>query len=104
MNSKEAPSRHDNVDFHFLGYQDDCHLRGQVLFRNGEMVLDLKGEWSKYLIAGKPLKHWFEGENAALAGYNQVDAKWALIGETYVGTWIEEGNKYLFSFEIVEGV
>ena len=66
MNSKEAPSRHDNVDFHFLGYQDDCHLRGQVLFRNGEMVLDLKGEWSKYLIAGKPLKHWFEGRQTIL--------------------------------------
>ena len=101
LKSKITASRHDNVNFRFLGFKEDLPLRGQVLFRNGEMVLDIpRGGATPYLIDGKPSKHWFEGTNANRAGYNRVDANWALVGGIYVGTWIEEGTKYLFSFEI----
>jgi hypothetical protein len=51
-----------------------------------------------YLIVGKARHHWFEGRNTATGG--AVEAKWTLVDDTYVGTWLEDGYDYLFSFQI----
>jgi hypothetical protein len=86
--------------FHFLGTDEDSILSGTVIVRDGEMVLEILGGEGPYLIVGKARKHWFEGPNSAVGRRNQVDAKWTEVCGTYVGIWIEENWKYLFSFEL----
>ena len=100
MRAKSALLRHDNVSFHFIGAKEDSRLPGTVVLRDGEMVLDIPGGDGPYLIAGKARKHWFEGMNSHSGRRYDVDAKWADLGGTYVGKWIEYGNEYLFSFDL----
>ena len=91
-------ARHDNVDFHFLGDEEDSILSGTVFVRDGGMVIQILGGEGPYHIVGKAHEHWFEGTNSDPNKRNQVDAKWALVGPNYVGMWIEEGYDFLFSF------
>ncbi|MBI3407006.1 MAG: hypothetical protein HY040_01445 [Planctomycetes bacterium] len=88
------------VDFLFRGPDGVASLDGTVLVRNGkkEMVLEIAGGAGPYLIVGKAHKHWFEGINSAHSNAS-VRAKWADLGGTCVGIWIEDGSEYLFSFE-----
>jgi hypothetical protein len=65
------------------------------------MVIDIaRGGDSKYLIRGSAVEYWFEGVNDIGPEYNDVKAKWAKVGDVYAGTWVENGTKYLFSFEL----
>jgi hypothetical protein len=94
------PGRYANVDFHFLGPEEDSNLPGTVVVRASEMVLNIPGGYGPYLLIGKAHRHWFEAENTAHDRQYDVTAKWAEIDGTYVGTWIEDGWEYLFSFEL----
>lgn len=100
---KKRPSRHDEVRFRFLDPGEDCELHGTVLIREGEMVLDIPGGCGPYLVKGKAREHWFEGMNSDPSG-NPVEAKWARLGELYVGVWIESSDDgtddYFFSFRL----
>jgi hypothetical protein len=86
---------------HFLRRGEDDVLNGEIRMTDrGEMILSVTGGSFPYLIVGKPRKHSFEGSNTAPGGSN-VCAKWVELDAIYVGTWVEEGDKYLFSFEVV---
>src|SRR5260221_6744960 len=98
MREVTKPSRHNNGGFHFLGTEEDSELRGTVLIRDREMVLDIPGGHGPYLIVGKARSHWFEGENSAIGKQYDVNARWAVVGETFIGIWIEGGWEYMFSF------
>jgi hypothetical protein len=99
--SQTKPSRYSNVGFRFLGAKEDTTLYGTVLVRDREMVLDIpEGGDSAYLIVGTAHEHWFEGRNSGQEMLNDVNAKWAAIGNNFVGIWIETGHEYLFSFEL----
>lgn len=101
MPTRTSAFRHDNVAFRFLGNREDCVLTGTVLVRDREMVLEiLAGGDGPYLIVGKSRKHFFEGTNSASGMHNPVNAKWAAVGESYVGIWTETGYDYLFSFDL----
>src|SRR5438046_9515114 len=100
MTTKSQSSRHEDVSFRFLGHKWDNRLSGTVIVRDGEMVLEVSGsESGPYSIAGKAHSHWFEGKNSVHGMQYAVDAKWADLGGTCVGIWVEDGQEYLFSFD-----
>ncbi|MCE9552031.1 MAG: hypothetical protein K8T91_01460 [Planctomycetes bacterium] len=102
MKTKKNPPGRKPVLFRFLGHMQDENLKGEVLVRDGAMVIDIprgQGE-GPYLIVGKACNHWFEGKNSAAGMQYNVDAKWTMVGETYVGTWFESDEDFLFSFEL----
>jgi hypothetical protein len=94
--------RYDGVIFHFVGGdEEDEELTGTVILRDGEMILDIPGGWGPYLIIGKLHGSRFQGPSTARGRSKRVEAAWADLGERYVGWWIEDGLKYLFSFELL---
>lgn len=95
-----AFERHENVLFHFLGADEDSHLPGTVIVREAEMVLDIPGGYGPYLIVGKLQKTWFAGANSLHGREYDVDARWANVGDAFVGLWVEGGYDYLFSFSL----
>jgi hypothetical protein len=103
MATIETATRHDNVDFHFLGAEEDSNLIGTVIIRDREMVLDIPGGYGPYVLVGKACKHWFEGENIVSSRRYDTAARWADVGGTYIGTWVEHGWDYLFSFRLGTG-
>ncbi|GIW81589.1 MAG: hypothetical protein KatS3mg105_3396 [Gemmatales bacterium] len=102
MNPVSVGTRRDDVQFHFLGANEDSLLTGSVLVRPGEMVLDIPGGYGPYLIVGAAHGHRYEGVSSIRGKSNRVEARWADVGGMYVGVWHEDGEEYLFSFELPE--
>lgn len=99
MNAVE--SKHfDRVDFHFLGNKEDVILPGTVLFNGRRMVLEIAGGDGPYHLVGKSQRHAFAAANDHPDRRAEVQAQWCNVGNCYVGIWVEEGNEYLFSFEL----
>ncbi len=93
--------KYENVEFQFLTLEEASTLSGTVLLRDREMVLDIQEDGATiYLIRGKSFKHFFEGANSAGSSILKVRARWVGFGREYVGKWIEDGQEYLFSFEL----
>jgi hypothetical protein len=55
---------------------------------------------TKYLIVGKPVGNHFQGVNSAGRLMPKVRVKWVKLGKVFVGQWLEDGQEYLFSFEL----
>ncbi len=75
--------------------------QGFVLCRQDEMLLDIEepdnGRWN---IRGKANNGFFEGRHEGPAGDVQARAKWILLDDVYLGTWIEEGQEYFFKIRL----
>ena len=99
-----TPKRYDNVKFSFLSYvnKENATLLGIVLFRDNEMVIDIQDRQAPvpYLIVGKLNENYFQGINSFQKPSRSIEAKWAKVGNSYVGTWLEEGVEFLFSFNL----
>lgn len=62
------------------------------------MVLEIPGQ---YLVCGKKQDYFFAGTDSLEHEVDvDVKARWALLGDIYVGIWIEDGVEYLFSFRL----
>ena len=97
------PRRFDSVRFHFMSADEDDELVGSVLIRDSEMVLDIpRGGATPYLIVGQRTMTYYKGGNTQGSGFNAVQARWASVGDLYIGEWVEEGEDYLFSFPLPE--
>jgi hypothetical protein len=92
--------RYENVQFHFLGADEDSYLPGTVLRRTADMVLEIPGGYGPYHIVGRANGHAFCGTNDHPDREYEVEARWADVGSHFVGIWIEGGYEYLFSFEL----
>ena len=95
--------RFDNIHFRFLSADDDSVLKGTVLVRDDNMILEIQDPngASPYLIIGTPRKHFFEGNNQGVQGeHNPVEAKWAELDGIYLGLWVEDSYDYFFSFQL----
>jgi hypothetical protein len=95
--------RHKDVEFEFLSAAEPpSTLRGAVIVRNAEMVLEVEcpGEDRSYVIRGKAVDGFFKGWHEGLSGDTPVQAKWGRLDDIFVGTWIEEGREYLFTFRL----
>ena len=79
---------------------------GSVLLRAGKMILEIplnsREGYGPYLIEGKKVEHHFEGQSSVPGRSKLTEAKWADIGQyRYVGTWTEDGEEFLFSFQLI---
>ena len=97
------PRLFSNVKFEFFSHAEGNNtFIGTVLLRNDEFVIDIqdKNAFCPYLINGKSNNNYFEGINSFVKPSNDVEAKWATVGKCYVGTWLEDGCDYIFTFKI----
>ncbi len=91
------------VPLRFLG--EDCNLdaRVEVAFREGGMTLDVVDEeGNAYVVPGNlvPGQAFLAGEEMSPpVGKQPVVARWALLGDRFVGYWLEPGaGEWLFWF------
>jgi hypothetical protein len=105
--------RYEHVSFRFLNSNEEPHLIGEVLTRDGnagpEMVLSITDPegFRPYLLVGvmRRGKTYYVGQDSARdRGNHYVQASWAeiddAIDDAFVGRWIEDGDDYLFSFKL----
>lgn len=95
--------RYENIQFQFLSAAERPSFpRGTVVIRGAEMVLEVEcpDEERPYTIHGKPQRDFFCGQHTGLPGDVPVFAKWTRLDDTFIGTWVEEGIDYLFTFRI----
>jgi hypothetical protein len=99
---KTSPESHE-AWFRFLSFGEDCQGKGTVLVDGDKMVLEITEDqdFVPHTIRGRKCQHWFKGQSL-MADDSPVTAKWALVGDMYVGIWIEDGIEFLFSFQIPE--
>ena len=72
---------------------------------DSSMILDISDERGprQYLIVGKAIDGHFEGADGAGKRGDEVRARWASVGgDVFAGTWLEDGDQYLFSFDLSE--
>src|SRR5262249_33462889 len=99
------PTRHDRVVFEFFHATEQPEvLYGEVLIRNGEMILEVElPEEGPYHIRGERLDTFFQGRHEGQPGDVPVRAKWILLDDMYVGIWVEDGKEYMFKFCLPSG-
>jgi hypothetical protein len=66
------------------------------------MVLEVEcpGKERPYTIRGKAVRHYFQGRHEGLPDDVPVQAKWIRLDDIFIGTWVEAGRDYLFTFRI----
>jgi hypothetical protein len=102
VKSAKPVKLYDGVFFHFLTSDEESTLKGTVLIRLNEMVLDINdpGGASPYLIVGYNEGKFFRGDNTAHDSSVCVGAKWSDFGDQFLGIWTEDGTDYYFSFRL----
>jgi len=93
--------KHVKVDIRFdvgVPEAEEAH----VTLRDGEMVIDMQEPdgVTKYLIVGKPKGYYFQGVNSAGPRMPKVRVRWVKMGKVFLGQWLEDGQEYLFSFDL----
>lgn len=101
---KPLSGKYTDVSILFLAPDEDAiSAHAQVIERENEMVISIMDQDSSgpYLVVGKKVGHFFAGVDS-LKHEERVNvvARWASLGDAYVGIWIEEGIEYLFSFRV----
>lgn len=96
--------RYKNVSIQFLSAEDGPFLvQAEVLRRDDEMVISIPPQSSSdpYFVRGQKQGYFFAGRDSLAHELEaNVIARWALLGDVYVGIWIENGIEYLFSFSV----
>jgi intein/homing endonuclease len=106
LKEKPVPKLYKQVPIQFLTVGGDSEERyAQVQLRENEMVLSISRQPSPqpvtFFVRGKKVKHFFAGKDSLTHEISmKVIARWALIGDEYIGRWIEDGMEYLFSFRL----
>jgi hypothetical protein len=101
--------KHENVPFWFVSEHEGSERTiGTVLVRGDEMVLEIDHPSDPsevpYLIKGhQQTGAFFAGKHHGLPHHEPVFAKWAQVGDEWVGLWIEDHKEYLFSFALTPG-
>lgn len=100
------PKLYKHVPIQFLRADGDSEERyAQVRHLDNEMVLSISRQPSPqpvtFLVHGKKVEHFFAGIDSLIHDIPvKVIARWAPIGNEYIGRWIEDGEEYLFSFRL----
>src|SRR5208337_1244597 len=78
-------------------------VQAQVIRREEEMVISIPTQPSSgpYLVRGLKNNYFFAGvDSLKHEQHVHVIARWVLLGDVYIGIWIEDGVEYLFSFRL----
>lgn len=95
------PERFETL-IRFLSEEDALELEAVVLVREGEMVIEIAAtdDNEHYLVVGALQgRHWRGTNRSALPDAPAVQARWAELGDDFVGIWREDGREYLFAFD-----
>lgn len=94
--------RYDNVLFDFLSAGDEpSALRGTVIVREQEMFLEVEYPDDRpYSIRGKAQQGFWAGVHEGLSDDASVQAKWTRLDDIFIGTWLEDGIDYVFTFRL----
>ena len=95
--------QYKDVQFEFLNAKNAEFVIGLVLVREGEMVINIPPEGAPtYLVVGKQRENQFVGASKSLAGLDgpKVYARWSRLGASWVGTWREDAEEFLFKFTL----
>jgi len=97
--------RRQEVSIQFFPPDDlPYSVQAQVIRREREMIIDIPDQASSdpCFVRGLQNKCLFLAGVDSLkhAEHVNVIARWALLGDVYVGIWIEAGFEYLFSFRL----
>ena len=96
------PKCFKDVEFEFLSGTEHLSLRGTVIVRDHEMVLDIYcPDFTPYLIHGKSTGVFYSGRHEGVQDV-RVDAKWTCLDDIYIGTWVEYGMDFVFKFRLEE--
>jgi len=75
-------------------------LFGTIIIRTNEMVLEIELPGDRpYFIKGIKKAGFFEGIHQGQPDDIPVQAKWTKLDNAWIGTWVEGGTDYLFTFE-----
>lgn len=105
MAKSKRAKKFEKVGIEFMNSDIYQTEEATVILRGDEMVLDIQAfddNITDYLIVGRPVKYYFQGVNSAGQDMAKVLARWVKLGSGYVGRWVEDGQEYLFSFELTE--
>jgi len=96
---------YSNVSITFL-CADDAPYSEQASIRltDTEMVIDISAPSSQeraYLVKGHLVNNFYAGQDDVTeSGPLDIVARWAELGDIWVGWWLEDGVEYLFSFRL----
>jgi hypothetical protein len=94
------PQKYNEVLFQFLSMDDVGELRGTIVVRDNQMVIDVAVNGRPtFVIVGSDQEGFYEGDNST-RGAPRVHARWARFGPVFAGRWVEDGVEYLFSFRL----
>jgi len=98
----QQPRLYERVDFAFACLEKSeppSILTSSVRLEPSGMVLEMtyRGDHT-YLLRGRRHDSFYEASTSGPDG--PVNARWTAMENTYVGTWVEAGYDYLFSFEL----
>jgi hypothetical protein len=93
--------RKQETSFEFFSDNDASVCQGTVILRDGEMVLDVlcDGEERPYTVVGASKGHSYIGRHVGPPGDSEVTAEWVKLADAWVGVWVEDGHRYLFTFQ-----
>jgi len=97
---------YENIPIQLLSAarNNDANYQATVRVDSGQMVLNVRDDNDQlYLIKGTvpPGKHFFAGVDSLTHEVPvHLVARWSLLGDVYVGIWIEDGQEWLFSFHL----
>jgi hypothetical protein len=97
------PQRFDDVEFEFLSMDAALTATGTVAIRPDGIVIDIPGQDTTHacLIEGHLTGHVYIGSNTLKQEEPlRIDARWADLGNCFVGIWIEQGIDYFFRFNL----
>ncbi len=86
----------------FLSEDAATEVDADVLVRESDMVIDIAAsdDNEHYLVVGELVgQHWRGTNHSKAPDARPVEARWAAVGNDFVGIWREDGVEYLFSFE-----
>jgi hypothetical protein len=89
------------VSFEYVSASEDVRLlHGVVIMRPNEMVLEIELPGDRpYFITGAKRSGFYEGVHKGQPDDIPVHAKWTKLDNAWIGTWVEGGMDYLFTFE-----
>lgn len=94
---------HKDISIQFLSVDDDpSEARAEIRLGNEEMVISILEPYGPYLVKGRLCKNYSYAGVDTLKDEIHVDlkARWALLGDTYVGIWIKNGKESLMMFRL----